>query len=383
MVRAAIMVGAGEPLQHVDDLELDTPRGREVLVDVHASGICHSDVGASGLLPDAMMPLVLGHEVAGIVRAVGPQVQSLQPGDHVVGCEISHCGHCAECVSGRSYRCIRTAETERAEGEPTRASWRGQAVTAFSHLGGFAAQVLVHENNLVRVPAELPFDVAAILGCAVVTGAGAAINSAQVRVGDTAAVIGCGGVGLSVVQGAALAGARRVIAIDIQPAKLELARRFGATDVVDARSADAVEAVRSLTGDGVDHAFEVAGLSKTARQALEMARPTGAAYLIGVPDPAESLTLRLFDEVMMPKKSLRMVYMGSSNFQHDIPLYADLYLQGRFNLDDLIGDRIDIGDLDSGFENVLSGRVARTVITTFRPTQTEQTRFHKTQGEPA
>lgn len=364
-MRAAVLRRAGAPLEFLD-VEIDAPRGREVLVEVRASGICHSDVGAAGILPDIMMPVILGHEVSGVVLAVGPQVQSLSIGDHVVACEIRHCGNCADCVSGRSYRCTRVDLTERGAEEPSRVSWGGEPVTQFSHLGGFAEQILVHENNLVAVPDELPFDVAAILGCGVVTGAGAAINTAQVRVGDTVAVIGCGGVGLSVIQGASLAGARRIIAIDIAAEKLELASRFGATDFVDARDGDAVAKVRAITdGVGVDHAFEVAGHTATARQAIEMSRATGSAYLIGVPDPSEVLELHVFDELMMPKKSVRMVYMGSSNFRYDIPLFAELYLQGRFNLDDLVAERIDLSEISRGFDNIHDGRVARTVITSF------------------
>jgi S-(hydroxymethyl)glutathione dehydrogenase/alcohol dehydrogenase len=363
-MKAALTTAIGRPADVVE-LDIAQPIDREVLVRVLASGICHSDLHASELDHGLPLPMVLGHEVAGRVVAVGPTVIGLRPGDYVVACEVSNCGECQECIQARPYACTGVARTERKPGEPPRLSHAGRSVLPFAHLGGFAEYVLVHENSLVVVPEALPPAQAAILGCAVVTGAGAAINTAQVRVGDTVAVIGCGGVGLSAVQGAVLAGAKTVIAIDVHESKLDLARRFGATSTVDASRDDAVAAVRAATGGiGVRYAFEAIGQERTTQQALEMIAPGGTTFLVGVHGPDSQLTYPAFDFVIQ-KKSLHSVYMGSTNFKRDIPLYAELSLQGRFNLDDLVAEEIALSDLEQGMETLRTGRSARTVITAF------------------
>lgn len=364
-MKAALLRSPGDPLEVVE-VELAEPIGREVLVDVRASGICHSDVTASRHVTQNGMPLLLGHEVAGVVRAVGPDVQGIAVGDHVVACEIRHCGNCDDCLRGRSYMCTRVDETERTPEQGPRASIDGAAVNQFSHIAGFAEQILLHENNLVVIADDVPFEVAAVMGCGVVTGAGATINAAQVRVGDTVAVIGCGGVGLSAIAGAAIAGARTIIAIDVVADKLELAREFGATHVVNAAEVDPVAAVREITGGiGVQHALECVGAKATAFQALEMTREVGSTYLIGIQSPETVFEINPFFELLMPKKSLRMVYMGSSTFRVDIPLYLDFWRQGRFPLDRLVGRRIALGEVNDAFERIGSDGVARTVITEF------------------
>jgi len=363
-MRAAVLMKTGEPLEFLE-VDLDEPQGAEVVVEVRASGICHSDIAACTVVehPD---PLIPGHEVAGVVTAIGPDVRSVKVGDHVVACEIRSCGHCDDCIRGRSYMCTRVEETERPESAAPRASMSGRTVTAFSHIGGFAPAIMLHENNLVVIADDIPFDIAAVMGCGVVTGAGAAINAAEVRVGDTVAVIGCGGVGLSVIAGAAIAGARRVIAIDVVPEKLELARAFGATDVIDARAVDPVEAVRALTdGVGVLHAFECVGGKATAFQALELTRAVGHTHLIGIQPPDRVFELRPFSDLLMPKKNIRTVYMGSSTFRYDIPLYLDFWRQGRFPLDLLVGRRISLSEVNDAFAAVGNDGVARTVITSF------------------
>jgi S-(hydroxymethyl)glutathione dehydrogenase/alcohol dehydrogenase len=363
-MKAAVTTAIGREATVVE-LDIAEPIEREVLVEVLASGICHSDLHASELDHGLPLPMVLGHEVAGRVRAVGPNVVGLRPGDYVVACEVSNCGRCRECLLARPYACTDVASTERRPGQPPRLSYDGRAVLPFAHIGGFAEYILVHENSLAVVPDQLPPAQAAILGCAVVTGAGAAINTAQVRVGDTVAVIGCGGVGLSAVQGAALAGARTIIAIDLHESKLDLARRFGATHTIAADQTDVVAAVHEATsGVGVRYAFEAIGRDQTTQQALEMIAPGGTAFLIGVHGPGAVLSYPAFDFVIQ-KKSLHSVYMGSTNFRYDIPLYADLYLQGRFNLDDLVAEEISLAELDAGMQTLRTGRSARSVITSF------------------
>ncbi|WP_241961136.1 Zn-dependent alcohol dehydrogenase [Homoserinimonas hongtaonis] len=365
-MRAAVLHTVGEPLV-VQEVAISQPGAHEVLVQVKASGICHSDLHVcehdTGHYP---APLVPGHEIAGVIVALGDAVAGLAVGDHIVACEVAHCGHCIDCISGRPFMCPNVHETERAEGATPRVSIGNTEVTAFAHIGGFAEYALMHENSVVVIPDEMPFDRAAILGCGVITGAGAAINAASIRVGDTVAVIGCGGVGLSVIQGAILAGARRVIAIDVHDNKLELARKMGATDVINSAEVDPVGRVRELTGGlGVLYSFEVAGLKRTALQALEMIRPSGTAFLIGIQAPDTVLEINPLVDLLFSKRNLRTVYMGNSNFKHDIPLLAEMYLQGRLNLDDMVSDRIALDDVQKGLENLRSGSAARTVITTF------------------
>ena len=361
-MKAAVLDAVGQKFT-VQEIDIADPIGREVLVEVKASGLCHSDLHIAENDFGFPMPSILGHELAGIVSAIGPDVTEFAVGDHVVGCLVSHCGHCAHCQAGQPYLCEHKEETQRTADEPPRITRNGEPVTQFSELAGFAEYSLAHENNLVAVNKQIPFDKAALLGCGVVTGAGAVINTASVRVGDTVAIIGCGGVGLSAIQGAALAGARRVIAIDLQPKKLELAKRFGATDVVNPADGDVIERVRSITGgQGVTHSFEVIGLKVTAMQALGVLADGGTAYLIGMQKPGTILEIDPFGELLMHQKSIKGVYMGSTNFKLDIPLYADLYLQGRFNLDDLVSQTIDLDAINAGYDELRKGEVARSVI---------------------
>ncbi|MFV0434031.1 MAG: Zn-dependent alcohol dehydrogenase [Leucobacter sp.] len=363
-MRAAVVRAPGAGFEVVD-LALAAPGPHEIVVDVKASGLCHSDLSIAQHGLGFPMPALLGHEVAGVVAEVGAEVSTVKPGDRVVICMVAGCGGCDECRSARPYRCQRVATLEREPGEQPRLSLDGEGITQFMGVGGFAERVLVHQNLAIPIPNDISFDVACLLGCGVVTGAGAAINTAQIRPGDTVAVIGCGGVGLNTIQGAALAGASRVIAVDLQQAKLELAKRFGATDVVNAGDGDAVQAVRDLTGGGATHAFEVIGMQATAEQAVRMLRVGGTALLIGVQKPGNKLDLDLFGDIILPQRRIVGVSMGSTNPHIDIPMFADLYLQGRFNLDDLVSERIALDEIDRGYEMLAGGAVARAVVTRF------------------
>lgn len=349
----------------VSDVDLDDPIGREVLIDVRASGLCHSDLTIAERGNGFPMPALLGHEVAGDVIGVGPAVTSVSVGDRVVVCMVAGCGICEQCRLGRPYRCTRTSALERGPDQDPRVTRGGEPLTQFMGVGGFAERVLVHENLAVPLHPDVPYDVACLLGCGVVTGAGAALNTARLRPGDEVAVIGCGGVGLNTIQGAALAGASRVIAVDLHPAKLELARAFGATDIVNASESDPVEAVRELTGGGVSHAFEVIGLLSTAQQAVQMLQVGGSAMLIGVQKQGSVLDLDLFGEIILPQRRIVGVAMGSTNPHIDIPMFAQLYLQGRFELDALVSERIALGDVDRAYKKLQQGAVARSVVTTF------------------
>ncbi|WP_125098186.1 Zn-dependent alcohol dehydrogenase [Leucobacter chromiireducens] len=364
-MRAAIVDAAGAGFV-LSEVALAEPTAHEIVVEVAASGLCHSDLSIAQHGLGFPMPVLLGHEVAGVVAEVGEQVTHVSVGDRIVVCMVAGCGNCVECRAAAPYRCSNVASLERGTGDAPRIVRDGSAVAQFMGVGGFAERVLVHENLAIKIPDELSFDVACLLGCGVVTGAGAAINTAGIRPGDTVAVIGCGGVGLNTIQGAVLAGASRVIAVDLQPAKLDLARRFGATDTVNAADGDTVAAVRELTGGGVTHAFEVIGMQATAEQAVRMLRVGGTALLIGVQKPGNTLgALDLFADIVLPQRRIVGVAMGSTRPQLDIPMFAELYLQGRFNLDDLVSERIALDEIDRAYESLAGGGVARAVITKF------------------
>ncbi|KDA06736.1 alcohol dehydrogenase [Microbacterium sp. CH12i] len=347
------------------EVSIADPRGREVLIEVRASGLCHSDVHLAQTDFGIVMPAVFGHEAAGIVAAIGPDVTTIDVGDHVVACLVQYCGLCADCVAGRPYACNNKGATLRGVGMPPRVSFDEGPLNQVYGIGGFAEQALVHENQLAVVNKQIPFPQASILGCATVTGAGAAINSAQVRVGDTVAVIGTGGVGLNTISGARIAGALRIIAIDIDDTKLRAAKRFGATDTVNGADVDAVQAVLDLTNGGVDHAFEVIGLEATQQQAVQMVRSGGGAYFVGLAKPDAKIELPSSLPMLRAHNSVVGVHMGSTNPKHDIPLYADLYVQGRLNLDDLVSQEISLGDIDDAYEQLARGGVIRSVITSF------------------
>lgn len=362
----AAVLNAHEGLFDIEDVSIDAPKGREVLVDVKATGLCHSDLHFAEANYGTPLPAVLGHELAGVVIAVGPDVREIRVGDHVVGSLVQYCGHCVSCLSGRTFQCEHPDETMRApeDGQRLTRTSDGQPVYTGWGTAAFAERTLVHENQLVKVPDEVPFAQASILGCGVITGAGAAINTAGMKPGDTAVVIGVGGVGLNVIAGAKLAGADRIIAVDAQPQKAALAKKFGATDFIDASHGNPVAAVKALLPRGVDHAFEVVGLPATTEQAIQMLRPGGGAYLIGVPRPDQTFPLAGLD-VIVRQIGVKGVFMGSSNIKRDIPMYADLYLQGRLNLDDLVSREVNISEINEAYEELKHGAIARSVITSF------------------
>src|SRR6201982_55917 len=264
-----------------EDVEFASPSGREVLVDVQASGLCHTDLlfATHDIVPT---PSVLGHEVAGIVAAVGPDVAQLRVGDHVVGSLAQSRGACARCLSGRSLQCRHPESTLRRPTDAPRLSRNGVGLFQGFGLGGFAERALVHENQLAAVPRELPFSQAALLGCGVATGAGAVLNTANVSAGDTIVIFGAGGVGLNAVSGARIARASRIIAIDIETKRLNAAKRFGATDIIDSTKSEPVEAVRNLLPHGADHVFDFVGLKSVAEQGLAMLGTGSGLYTGGV-----------------------------------------------------------------------------------------------------
>jgi S-(hydroxymethyl)glutathione dehydrogenase/alcohol dehydrogenase len=359
-MRAAILETVPGELV-IDEVTVTDTGPDEVLVQTAACGLCHSDLHVMEGKMVMPAPVLLGHEASGIVLEVGSDVTEFAPGDRVVGCLNVHCNECYNCLRGRRYLCERRRLlTYRADGS-SRVRRGDQQITQMSGLGGFAEQMLAHRNGIVKVPDELPLDVGALLGCAVVTGVGAAFNSARVRPGSTVAVIGCGGIGLNIVQGAYLAGAERIIAVDLKPEKLALATAFGATDTVNGAETDAVQAVIDLTGGGVDVAFEAIGLPVAVAQAFQMIRPGCVAYMVGVP-PAGSTIELPGPQMLAQNRGLQGVFMGGNDFKRDIPMLARLYLQGRLKLDELVANRIKLEEVNAGYETMRRGTEARSVI---------------------
>ncbi len=346
-----------------EDVDIAPPIGREVLVDVQASGLCHTDLlfASNPIFPT---PAVFGHEISGTVAEIGPDVTQFHVGDHVVGSLAQSCGSCDRCQSGRSFQCQHPEATLRRPTDGPRLSRKGQALYQGLGLGGFAERALVHENQLALVPKEMPFAQAALLGCGVVTGAGAVLNTANVATGDTVVIFGAGGVGLNAVSGACIAGASRIVAIDIQSKRLEAAKKFGATDVIDSSATKPVEAVRDLLQGGADHVFDFVGLKVVAEQGLAMLTIGGGLYLVGVSKPEVGIDLNIFDAIDGQKR-VQGVNFGSTNFKRDIPMYAGLYLQGRMNLDDLVSKRIALRDVNDGYAALKDGSLNRVVVTSF------------------
>ena len=347
----------------LEDVDIAAPIGREALIDVKASGLCHTDVlfASHEIAP---FPLVLGHEVSGIVAELGPDVTQLRVGDHVVGSLVQSCGSCARCQSGRSFQCPHPEATVRRPDDTPRLSRNGVGLFQGMGLGGFAERALIHENQLVAVPSEMPFAQAALLGCGVVTGAGAVLNTADVRAGDSVVIVGAGGVGLNAISGALIAGASRIVAVDIQSQRLEAAKQFGATDVINSSETDPVEALHGLLPAGADHIFDFVGLKAVAENGLAMLAVGGGLYLVGVSRPEVDFPLSVFDAIAGQRR-VEGVNYGSTNFKRDIPLYAERYLQGELNLDDLVSKRIALAEVNEGYAALRNGSLNRVVVTSF------------------
>ena len=357
-MKAAIFREVGKPLQ-IEEISISKPGPREVLIRTAAAGVCHSDLHfIEGLYP-AQTPMVLGHESAGIVEQVGSDVTYVKPGDHVITCLSVFCGHCEQCLTGHMSLCA-SAEVRRPADEPPRLAHNNAIVNQFANLSSFAEQMLIHEHALVKIREDMPLDRAALIGCAVTTGVGSVFHTAAVAPGSTVAVIGCGGVGLSCINGAAIAGAARIIAIDMVDSKLQMAKDFGATDVVNGRNGDAVEQVMELTKGGVQYAFEAIGLKQTAEDAFRMLRAGGTATIIGI--IPVGVKIELMGSAFLQEKKIQGSMMGSNRFRVDMPRFIDFYLQGKLHLDQMISKRIKLEQINDAFADMKSGAVARSVI---------------------
>ena len=357
-MKAAVLREVGQPLQ-IEEVAVSRPGPREVLIRTRAAGVCHSDLHFIEGAYKHPLPAVLGHEAAGVVEAVGAEVRTVRPGDHVVTCMTPYCGHCEHCLTGHLSLCI-SKELQRGDDEPPRIEAADGAMSQFLNLSAFAEQMLVHEHACVAIDRSMPFDRAALIGCAVVTGFGAVAHTAKVRPGETVAVIGCGGVGLSAINAAIIAGAGRVIAIDPVPAKRELARRFGATDAVDPAEGDAARQVKAMTGGGVHHALECVGLKATVEQAFRMLRRGGTATVLGM--IPVGVNIEIHGPEFLQEKKIQGSFLGSNRFPVDMPRLVDFYLQGRLKLDDLVSKRISLDAVNDAFAAMKTGEEARSVI---------------------
>jgi S-(hydroxymethyl)glutathione dehydrogenase/alcohol dehydrogenase len=357
-MKAAIFRTVKQPLS-IEEIDIDKPGPREVLVKTAACGVCHSDLHfVEGLYPYPT-PVVLGHEPAGVVEAVGELVTYVRPGDHIIGCLSVFCGHCDFCLTGRPNLCA-NPETKRAPMEKPRLSQNGEPIFQGLDLAGYAEYMLLHENALVKIRPDMPLDKAALIGCSVMTGVGAVLNTAKVPAGATVAVFGAGGIGLSAIQGARIAGARTIIAVDMVESKLATAKEMGATHIVDASSHDPVQAVKEITDGGVEYSFEAIGLKVTAEQSFRALARGGVSTIIGMIPVGQKVEIDGYE--FLSEKKMQGSLMGSNRFRVDMPHYIDLYLQGRLKLDEMISVRGKLEDVNEAFRAMKAGEVARTVL---------------------
>jgi len=356
-MKAAVLYAPNQPLV-IEDIEVDEPQAGEVLIKTAATGVCHSDLHfmeGKWMYP---MPVVLGHESAGVVEKVGPGVTNVKAGDRVVVAFVQSCGACDRCITGRPNLCSNGQSLNRMG----RIKFNGQPMMQFAGMSAFAEKQLVSDKACVKVPDGVPMEVAALVGCSVMTGVGAVTNTVKLQVGQTVAVVGCGGVGLNIIQGAKLAGASRIIAVDLMESKLAAAKEFGATDVVDASSGDAVAQVQAITGGGVDYAFEAIGLMKTAQQCWEMAKRGGQAVVVGMLPLMEQLTLTNAGMSFLGEKGIVGSYYGSTRQTYDMPWLMELYRQKRLKIDELISRKYELGQINEAYDALKGGEVNRSLI---------------------
>ncbi len=370
-VRAAVLKQSGLPAPYatsrplsIEDVDLAPPGPGEVLVKVAAAGICHSDLSVIEGIRPRPLPMVIGHESAGVVVEVGPYVSGLQPGDHVVSVFVPGCGHCVPCSGGRPALCEPGAEAGAAGtllGGHRRLSLVGQPLNHHSGISGFAEYVTVSQFSLVKVDKDLPLEEAALFGCAVLTGVGAAVNSAQVQPGTSVAVIGMGGVGMAALLGALAAGASTVMAIDTNDEKLKVAKSLGATQCFNAKSPDAVNAVRDATSGGVDAVIEVAGATSALELGYAITRRGGQLVTAGLPPPTATLQIPAVS-LTAEEKTIRGSYMGSSVPARDIPRYIALYRGGRLPIDRLVTHRLRLDEINEGMDRLQQGVAIRQLV---------------------
>ena len=352
-MKAAVLYEANKPMV-VEEIEIDEPQRGQVMVKTAAAGVCHSDLHfIEGLWPYPL-PVVLGHEASGVVERVGEGVTAVQPGDHVILCWTPWCGACRYCAEGRPFLCTQGVTR-------TRHLHKGdQPVNTFSSVSSFAEYMVVQQNGVVKIREDAPLDKMVLVGCGVMTGVGAVVNTAKVEVGSSVAVIGAGGVGLNVIQGAVLAGAGRIVAVDLRDSKLEMAKEFGATDTVNASAGDPVAAVRELTGGGPDYAFEVVGSPEAVSQAWDMVGAGGQVIVIGMVPFGSKVSID--GRAFMRDKILRGCVYGSARPLVDMPRMVDLYMAGKLKIDQLVSRTYPLEGINEAFAALKNGEVARSII---------------------
>jgi alcohol dehydrogenase len=371
--RAAVLRKMGEPLPYaqsqplvIEDLELEAPQRGEVLVQIKAAGLCHSDLSTINGSRPRVMPMVLGHEAAGIVREIGPGVTNLKTGDHVVFSYVPSCGHCALCSGGRAALCEPGMKANVAGallGGGSR--FKGSKYPSiYHHLGvsAFSEYTVAAQESVVKIDNDLPSDKAALFGCAVMTGVGAILNTARLQPGEKVAIFGMGGVGLSAVMGAKLVGANPIIAVDVRADKLEAAKRAGATHTIDALGGNTVEQIRDLTHGGVDCAIECAGIGAVAQQAFDATARGGQTVFVGLPDPSQRISLAPVTMVA-EERTVRGSYMGSAVPRRDVPKLIALHRAGSLPVDQLVSGTIKLEELNQAFDRLHEGATVRQVLT--------------------
>ena len=360
--RAAVLTHVNKPLELLD-LEQEAPKAGEVRVKVKAAGVCRSDwhiMNGDWPLP---LPMVLGHEAAGIIEEVGSGVANVKRGDHVIFSFRSNCGHCAYCSRGRTVLCIGFNDTPRwvQHDGTSRVKLNGEPINVMARIGTFTEYSVCPADQVVKVRRDLPWTHAAIIGCSVATGVGAAVRHAKIEAGSSVLVVGCGGVGLNVIQGARLAGARTIIACDLLDNKLQMATNFGATHIINGKKQDVIKTVMDITGLGVDYAFDAIGSETTVVQIVDALAPAGHAVIVGI--PSFSTRAPIAPHLMVyGEKTLSGSYYGSVRPAIDFGMLADLSIEGKLNLDDLISRTYKFDEINEGFRLMASGQVARGVI---------------------
>jgi S-(hydroxymethyl)glutathione dehydrogenase / alcohol dehydrogenase len=356
-MKAAIFHGPNQPLT-IENVEVDQPGPHEVLVRTAATGVCHSDLHfVDGLYPYPA-PAILGHEAAGVVEAVGEQVEYVQPGDHVIACLSTFCGTCDYCLTGRPSLCA-SKPGRGFTGKPYY-TWDGKPVFQFLNVSSYAEQMLLHEHTIVKIAKDVPLDKVALIGCGVMTGVGAVLYTARIEAGSSVAVFGCGGVGLSAIQGARIGGARQIIAVDMVESKLAKARELGATHVVDASSGDPVQQIKDITGGGAEYTFECIGNKRAAEQSFESLQNGGTATIVGMIPVGQKIELD--GTSFLFEKKVQGSNMGSNRFRRDMPRLIDFYLQGRLKLDEMITRTGKLEDVNEAFRAMKAGEIARMVL---------------------
>ena len=362
--RAAVAFAAGEPLT-VETVQLEGPKTGEVLVEIAATGICHTDAFTlSGADPEGLFPAIMGHEGAGVVVEVGPEVTSLQPGDHVIPLYTPECRVCKFCTSGKTNLCSAIRETQGQGVMPdgtSRFSLNGDKLFHYMGTSTFSNFTVLPEIALAKIRKDAPFDKVCYIGCGVTTGLGAVINTAKVEPGANVAVFGLGGIGLNVIQGARLVGADRIIGVDLNPAKVQLAERFGMTDFINPADTDPVAAIVELTGGGVDYSFECIGNVEVMRQALECChKGWGESVIIGVAGAGQEISTRPFQ--LVTGRVWRGTAFGGTKGRTQVPQIVDWYMDGKINIDDLITHTLSLDEINTGFELMHAGESIRSVV---------------------